>query len=213
VRHCSVLQDACAQFNCGANAKRSPAPQLSEGQAATDLCCVVPAVQKQEVQLLVPATTCNATENAQLALVTWSQLTQGMTPADAALIVVEVRSCTLTARRRLAAAAGRHLLQTATVKLVITIADTEQTPAEIQEATKILIEAIGGPVAEALPVNATLNDLVATLNSLISNSAGNTVQELLEVVNTAIVVAGLDDVFNNATTSPTGARDKSDVFK
>jgi hypothetical protein len=158
------------------------------------------------VQLLVPATTCNATENAQLAFATWQLLTQGMPAADAALIVVEVASCTTTARRRLAATAGRHLLQTVTVKLVITVADTAQTPAQIQAATVVLIDAIniGGP-AISLPPNATLSELVAALNNLVSNSPGNTVQELLEAVNTAIVVAGLDDVFNNATTTPTGA--------
>jgi hypothetical protein len=151
---------------------------------------------------------CNATENAQLAFATWQLLTAGMPAADAALIVVEVASCTTTARRRLAAAAGRHLLQTVTVKLVITVADSAQTPAQIQNATKVLIEAIniGGP-AISLPENATLSELVAALNSLVSNSPGNTVQELLEVVNTAIVVAGLDDVFNNATATPTGACD------
>jgi hypothetical protein len=188
------LQDACFQFNCGANPKRSPAPQLNQGEASADLCCVVPPIQRPEVQLLVPATTCNATENAQLALETWRQLTQGMTAADAALIVVEVGSCT----------AARRRLQAATLKLVITVTNAAVTATEIQRAAAVLIEAVGGPNVEALPANATLSDLIATLNSLVSNVPGNTVDELLKAVNTAIVTAGLGNVFNNATATPTG---------
>jgi hypothetical protein len=53
----------------------------------------VPALQKPQVQLAVPAAACNAADNARLAEETWRQLTQGMTPADAALITVEVASC------------------------------------------------------------------------------------------------------------------------
>jgi hypothetical protein len=87
------LQDACATFNCGANPKRSPAPQLNQGEATDDLCCAVPALQRPEVQLAVPAASCNPADNERLAQETWRQLTQGMSPADAALITVEVQSC------------------------------------------------------------------------------------------------------------------------
>jgi hypothetical protein len=89
----SNTQDACSQFNCGANPKRSPAPQLNQGEATADLCCVVPPIQKPQVQLVVPAATCSAADNERLAQETWRQLTQGMAPADAALITVAAKSC------------------------------------------------------------------------------------------------------------------------
>jgi hypothetical protein len=107
---------------------------------------------------------------------------------------------------QLSGAPGRQLLLTASVTLVITIRDTQQTPAQIQQATKVLIEAIGGPTVESLPANASLNDLVATLITIISNSStpGSTAQELLQTVNDAIVTANLTSIFNNATVAPTG---------
>jgi hypothetical protein len=100
----------------------------------------------------------------------------------------------------------RHLLQGVSVKLVITIKNTLQTPEAIQAGTKMLIEAIGGPAAASLPPNATVDDLVATLNNLISNSSNpeSTAQELLSTVNAAIVTAGLTSVFDTATVVPTG---------
>jgi hypothetical protein len=92
------------------------------------------------------------------------------------------------------------------ISLIITIKDTLQTKESIQQATKVLIEAIGGPAAEALPPNATINDLVQTLNNLVSNSgsSNSTAQELLGTVNDAIVSAGLTGIFNNVTVAPTG---------
>jgi hypothetical protein len=53
----------------------------------------MPVLGRPLVQLTVPAVSCNATENNLLALETWTQLTQGMTPAEAALVAVVVESC------------------------------------------------------------------------------------------------------------------------
>lgn len=94
-------QDACGLFNCGSNPKRVPAPQLNAGEATADLCCVVPAVQRPQVQLAVPAASCSAADNEKLALEMWRQLTQGLTTAEAALIVVEVKSCSTNTVRAL----------------------------------------------------------------------------------------------------------------
>ncbi|WIA39725.1 hypothetical protein OEZ86_005787 [Tetradesmus obliquus] len=202
----TICCDACGLFNCGSNPKRVPAPQLNTGEATVDLCCVVPAVQRPQVQLTVPAASCSAADNELLALEMWRQLTQGLTTAEAALIVVEVKSCsTNTGRRRLSSNSNRQLLQVASVQIVITIRNTAQTPAAIQEATKVLIEAVGGPAIESLPANATVNDLVSTLNALISNSSSpaSTAQQLLDTVNEAIVSAGLSSVFSEATAVPT----------
>jgi hypothetical protein len=103
---------------------------------------------------------------------------------------------------------GRQLVQTVFIELIITIRSNLQTPETIQQATKVLIEAIGGPAAAALPPNATLSDLVATLNSLVSDSTApdSTAQQLLGTVNDAIASAGLTAVFNNATLAPTGGQ-------
>lgn len=113
---------------------------------------------------------------------------------------------TMQGRRRLSSNSNRQLLQAASVQIVITIRNTAQTPAAIQEATKVLIEAVGGPAIESLPANATVNDLVSTLNALISNSSSpaSTAQQLLDTVNEAIVSAGLSSVFSEATAVPTG---------
>jgi hypothetical protein len=101
---------------------------------------------------------------------------------------------------------GRQLLQTASLQLVITVRDPAQTPEQLQAATKVLIQAIGGPTVESLPANATLDDLVTTLNTLISNSStpDSTAQQLLGTMNDAIASANLTDTFNNATVAPTG---------
>jgi hypothetical protein len=98
------------------------------------------------------------------------------------------------------------MLQTASLQIVITVRDTAQTPEQVQTATKVLIEAIGGTTVESLPPTATLSDLVATLNVLVSNSSnpGSAAQQLLQTVNDAFVSANLTSVFNNATVEPTG---------
>jgi hypothetical protein len=101
---------------------------------------------------------------------------------------------------------GRRRLLAASVVLVITISDSQQTAAEVQQATKVLIEAIGGPTVEALPPYATLDDLLVTLNNLVSNSSdpGSTAQQLLATVNDAIASANLTSIFSNATAVPKG---------
>jgi hypothetical protein len=67
---------------------------LHEGESTEALCCEVPTVQRPQVQLSVAAASCTAADNQALALEVWRQLTQGTLPADAALIVAEVASCT-----------------------------------------------------------------------------------------------------------------------
>ncbi|WIA37860.1 hypothetical protein OEZ86_014709 [Tetradesmus obliquus] len=186
--------DACGQFSCAPNAKRSPAPQINQAEASAELCCVLPPVERPQVELAVTASSCNAANNQLLAQETRNQLVQGLSAADAALIVVEVQSCGATNRR--------HLLQGVTIKMVITIRQSVTSEAAIQAATKVLIEAIGGPTVESLPPNATFADLLATLNNLVSNSSSadsTVVQELLASVNDAIVSANLTSVFDNAT--------------
>lgn len=94
-RCCCVLhlQDACAQFNCGTNPKSTPAPQLEQGAATEDLCCVVPAVQRPLVQVDVSATVCNDADNERMAAEFLRQLTQGLSSADAQWISVTVGAC------------------------------------------------------------------------------------------------------------------------
>lgn len=95
---CFFPQDACGQFSCAPNAKRSPAPQINQAEASAELCCVLPPVERPQVELAVTASSCNAANNELLAQETRNQLVQGMSAADRALIVVEVQSCGATVR-------------------------------------------------------------------------------------------------------------------
>lgn len=88
-------QDECAAFDCGANPKRVPAPQLDKGTATEELCCALPVVERAMVEVGVSANTptCNETVNQQLAEETRLQVTDGMQPEEASNIVVQVQDC------------------------------------------------------------------------------------------------------------------------
>uniref|UniRef100_A0A383VSS1 EGF-like domain-containing protein n=1 Tax=Tetradesmus obliquus TaxID=3088 RepID=A0A383VSS1_TETOB len=192
--------DECAAFDCGANPKRVPAPQLAKGTATEELCCALPVVERAVVEVGVSANTptCNETVNQQLAEETRLQVTDGMQPREASNIVVLVQDCQPAAQATKSALWPSRSAGGVNVKLVITLKDSIKSAAAVKDATKALIEAVGISTGDALHPNASLSSLVAMLNNELKTESKQ--QELLQKINGAIAAdPSLSAAFKNAT--------------
>jgi hypothetical protein len=98
--------------------------------------------------------------------------------------------------------AGRGLLQnnTTTVTLSITVSPLVQTPAQIEEATRAVYQAVTGNPAESLPAGASLDTVLQIMNTDLKQGDA---QELLKKVQDAIVQQNLTSVFDATLTNTT----------
>ncbi|WIA31211.1 hypothetical protein OEZ86_001209 [Tetradesmus obliquus] len=196
-----ICCNACADFSCGSLKARDPPPELNQGSATLDLCCVTPVLARPAVSVQLAAASCDSAEVEKLLQQLWQQLTAGMAPDMAAQVVVYKQSCQ-AGSRKLLMLGKRQLVGSSssyTLNIVITVKDTNTSPDAITAATKALTDALG--VGSSLPANATLAQLLLELNGIAGNSTSpvNATQHMLQEVNGAIAALNLSSIFSNAT--------------
>ncbi|KAF8061169.1 hypothetical protein HT031_004631 [Scenedesmus sp. PABB004] len=178
-------QDACPASLCEGLPNRSPVPQLDAASDATkEICCVTPVVEQPVVNVGLQMTTCDAGAAVVMAASLQAQLTQGMTPEEAANIVVTPITPDTCGRRR--------MLSSVTSMFKITTLPGLSVQQNL-EAAKALADALG-----ISSQGVTVEEIVTEINQALQATSGDAetvavaVAELVDVVNAAIEAANVE---------------------
>lgn len=94
-----------------------------------------------------------------------AQVTNGMDPANAALVYVAVESCKCSCSSQRNLPANRQANATSnTVALSVTVSPLVQSAAQVEQATRAVYQAVTGNPPESLPQGASLDTALQIMN-------------------------------------------------
>lgn len=187
-----------------------PRPRPSPSPIPSPSPSPAPVIKAPVVNVPVGSTSCNATVVQALADGLKAQVTNGMEPAKAALVYVEVVDCKPANKSR------RSLLQNTNntniiVTLSITVSPLVESVEQVDAATRAVYEAVTGNPSESLPAGASLDTVLQILNKDLTTTGG--AQQLVQKVQEAIQQQNLTSVFDATVTNTTTITGGSQALK